>query len=102
MKSEKGIKMQKENGLYDTPFSASTWELEILEVVEKEKYFVWLAKFRNTTIVVDHPIDNSERFKTAHEADQDFLKFMRAQCISVCSKKIITWEEQIRNSITKS
>jgi hypothetical protein len=100
MKNEKGHSHnQKKSGLYGMPFQASTWAVEIHELpfsssllkrmTANHDRFQWIAKYNNVEMSASHPVDSEEPFKTAREAENDFLLLMKAQCICVCSMKII-------------
>lgn len=92
MKNEKGFSpKKKKDGLYGTPFQATTWAVEIHELsISSPQTFRWVAKYHNVEMSAYHPVDSDVPFKTAKEADDDFTALMKAQCICVCSNKVLT------------
>ena len=87
MKSEGVSAKKKREGLYGTPFQATTWAVEIREISPGR--FRWIAIHRNVSMMADNSIDDRP-FKTAEEAYKDFLSLMKAQAICLCSKKVVS------------
>jgi hypothetical protein len=46
--------------------------------------------FERVSMSAFHPVDSEEPFKTAKEAENDFLLLMKAQCICVSSMKTLS------------
>jgi hypothetical protein len=91
MKNEKSTatvsSFVEKRGLYDTPFQATTWAVEIVQTAVNR--FMWIAKHYNTELSAYVSLDNKP-FTTAQEAEDDFSNLVKHQCICVCSKQLIT------------